>query len=85
MGISDNAQLSDRQSQLLTDLRSWATLQEIITDLSDEQELKWLMQAEQNGQNRIRVLNRLYSRFCVVRKERELRDISEGKLPFGEH
>ena len=74
-------QLTDRQQELLRDLKSWATLQEIITKLDDENEIKWLMEAEQKGQNRLRVITRLYSRMCVLRKEREIRQLGEGVLP----
>ncbi len=71
---------SARQLSLLDKLRSWATLQDIITELTEE-EAKWLMECEVQGANRLRLLNRLYSRFCVVRKVRELAELSQGKLP----
>ena len=73
--------LTDRQKSLLSDLRSWATLHVVITSIDSEEELTWMMQAEQVGQNRIRVLERLHSRYCVLRRERERRELSEGKLP----
>ena len=72
----------ERQNSLLSDLRSWATLHQIIVEINSEQELRWLMHAEQAGQNRIRILERIYSRYCVLRKERERRELAEGKLPF---
>lgn len=75
--------LTDRQRDLLKDLSSWVSLQPIVTTLNDEEEIKWLMRAESKGQNRLRVLTRLYSRLGVVRKERELRQLSEGIIPFG--
>lgn len=77
-----NQELTARQLQLLDILKSWATVQEVIAELEDEEELRWLMQAERNGTNRLRLLNRLYSRYSVVRKNREIRELSEGKLPF---
>lgn len=73
--------LTDRQKSLLSDLRSWATLHQIITGIDSEDELVWMMQAEHTGQNRIRVLERIHSRYCVLRRERERRELSEGKLP----
>lgn len=77
-----NENLSPRQLQLLDILKSWATVQEVIANLDDEYELQWLMQAELNGSNRLRLLNRLYSRYSVLRKGREIRELGEGKLPF---
>lgn len=74
--------LSDRQRMLLNDLRSWATLQEHITTIDSEDEAKWLMQAEQAGKNRIRILERLHSRYNKLRLERERRELSNGTLPF---
>ena len=73
---------SERRTVLFSHLRSWAGLHEIITALNNEAEIKWMMQTEVAGSNRIRILERLYSRYCVLRKERERRGLSEGKLPF---
>ena len=73
--------LTDRQKTLLSNLRSWATLHVVITTVDDEAELIWMMQAELVGQNRIRILERIHSRYCVLRRERERRELSEGKLP----
>ena len=74
--------LTERQSMLLNDLRSWATLQPHITTIHSEEEAKWLMLAEQAGKNRIRILERLLSRYNKLRLERERRELSKGKLPF---
>lgn len=74
--------LSDRQRMLLNDLRSWATLQEHITTIDSEEEAKWLMNAEKAGKNRIRILERLHSRYNKLRLERERRELSNGTLPF---
>lgn len=74
--------LTSRQSTLLTDLRSWATLQPHITTIDSEEEAKWLMRAEQAGKNRIRILERLHSRYNKLRLERERRELSKGVLPF---
>ena len=74
--------LSARQHLLLTDLRSWATLQPHITTIDSEDEAKWLMRAEQAGKNRIRILERLHSRYNKLRLERERRELSKGVLPF---
>lgn len=80
-GIQAVAGLTDRQKTLLSNLRSWATLHVVITTVDDEAELIWMMQAELVGQNRIRILERIHSRYCVLRRERERRELSEGKLP----
>jgi len=74
--------LTGRQSTLLNDLQSWATLQQHITTIDDEEEARWLMRAEQAGKNRIRILERLLSRYNRIRLERERRELAEGKLPF---
>ena len=74
--------LTARQSELLGAVRSWATLQPYITTIDDEQEAKWLMLAEQAGKNRIRILERLLSRYNKLRLERERRELSKGVLPF---
>jgi len=74
--------LTARQNELLNDLRSWATLQPHITTIDSEDEAKWLMRAEQSGKNRIRILERLHSRYNKLRLERERRELSKGILPF---
>ena len=74
--------LTPRQSELLTALASWATLQPYITTIDREEEATWLMLAEQAGKNRIRILERLLSRYNKLRLERERRELSTGKLPF---
>lgn len=74
--------LTERQSMLLNELRSWATLQPHITTIDSENEAKWLMRAEQAGKNRIRILERLHSRYNKLRLERERRELSKGVLPF---
>lgn len=73
---------TERQLMLLNDLRSWATLQAHITTIDSEDEAKWLMRAEQAGKNRIRILERLHSRYNKLRLERERRELSKGMLPF---
>ena len=74
--------LSPRQSELLGAVRSWATLQPYITTIDSEEEAKWLMLAEQAGKNRIRILERLLSRYNKLRLERERRELSKAQLPF---
>ena len=74
--------LTERQQMLLSNLRSWATLQPHITTIGSEDEAKWLMCAEQAGKNRIRILERLLSRYNKLRLERERRELSKGQLPF---
>lgn len=74
--------LTARQNLLLNDLRSWATLQPHITTIDSENEARWLMLAEQAGKNRIRILERLHSRYNKLRLERERRELSKGILPF---
>lgn len=76
-----SAQPASRIEQLRKDLQSWATLQDVITTLS-ETEAKELMFIERAGSNRPRVVFRLYSRFCLKRKERELAELGENKWPF---
>ena len=74
--------LSPEREGMLSDLNSWATLQGLLPKLSTEDDVQFLMKSEQQGKNRIRIIDRLYSRYCVIRKERERRDLSVGKLPF---
>lgn len=73
--------LTPRQNTLLTDLRSWATLQPHITELNSMDEVRWLMQVEQSGKNRIRILERLLSRFNKLRLEHDRRQLAKGVLP----
>ena len=40
------------------------------------------MLAEQAGKNRIRILERLLSRYNKLRLERERRELSKAQLPF---
>lgn len=72
-----------KEYNLLRNLKSWATLHSFITEIKDEAELYWLIRAELKGGKRLRVLNRIYSRLNVLRKERELRQLAEGEWPFG--
>ena len=74
--------LSPEREGMLSDLNSWATLQGLLPKLSTEDDVQFLMKSEQQGKNRIRIIDRLYSRYCVLRKERERRDLASGKLPF---
>lgn len=78
-----SAQHSAREEELLRNLKSWATLHKFITDINGEDELLWLIKAELYGGKRLRVLNRIYSRLNVIRKERELRQLADGAWPFG--
>ena len=80
--LSTNSNLSSEREGMLSDLNSWATLQGLLPKLSTEDEVQFLMKSEQQGKNRIRIIDRLYSRYCVIRKERERRDLASGKLPF---
>lgn len=77
-----NELLTDRQAELQSAIRSWATLQPYITTIDSEAEAQWLMRAEQMGKNRIRILERLHSRLNKLRLERERRELSKGILPF---
>lgn len=70
-----------RMEQLYAALTSWATLQSIITTLT-ETEAQLLMHRERASSNRPRVVFRLYSRYCLKRKERELQELGENKWPF---
>ena len=74
--------LSPEREGMLSDLNSWATLQGLLPKLTTEDDVQFLMKSEQQGKNRIRIIDRLYSRYCVLRKERERRDLASGKLPF---
>ena len=74
--------LSPEMEGMLSDLNSWATLQGLLPRLHTEEDVGFLMKAEQQNKNRIRIIDRLYSRYCVIRKERERRDLASGKLPF---
>jgi len=80
--LAQPVELTERQRILLRDLSSWATLQQHITTLDTEDEVRWLMRAEQAGKGRIRILERLLSRFNKLRLERERRELAHGKLPF---
>lgn len=80
--LSTNSNLSSEREGMLSDLNSWATLQVLLPKLSTEDDVQFLMKSEQQGKNRIRIIDRLYSRYCVLRKERERRDLASGKLPF---
>ena len=74
--------LSPEREGMLSDLNSWATLQGLLVRLTDEDTVQFLMKAEQAGKNRIRIIDRLYSKYNVLRRERERRDLAKGKLPF---
>ena len=74
--------LSPEREGMLYDLNSWATLQGLLVRLTDEDTVQFLMKAEQAGKNRIRIIDRLYSKYNVLRRERERRDLAKGKLPF---
>ena len=74
--------LSPEREGMLSDLNSWATLQGLLVKLVDEDTVQFLMKAERQGKNRIRIIDRLYSRYNVLRRERERRDLSSGILPF---
>ena len=80
--LSTNSNLSSEREGMLSDLNSWATLQGLLPKLSTEDDVQFLMKSEQQGKNCIRIIDRLYSRYCVLRKERERRDLASGKLPF---
>ena len=81
MELQNMGDLSERQQTLLSDLRSWATLQPHITELDSMEEVRWLMLAEQAGKNRIRILERLLSRFNKLRLEHDRRQLAKGVLP----
>lgn len=83
METTQSAEHFAREAELLRNLKSWATFHNFVTTINSEEELYWLIQAERNGSGRIRVINRIYSRLNVIRKERELRELAEGQWPFG--
>ena len=83
MDTTPSAERLAREEELLRNLKSWATLHTFITSITDENEVYWLIKAEQSGGKRLRALNRIYSRLNVLRKERELRQLAEGHWPFG--
>lgn len=76
-----SAQPATRDEQLRHDLLSWATLQGILTTLS-ETEAYMLMEQERMTAKRPRVILRLYSRYSLKRKERELAELGGGAWPF---
>ena len=63
-------------------LSSWATLQPILNTLDNEEDLKFMMRREQTGKNRIRIIDRLFARYSVLRRERERRELAAGIFPF---
>jgi len=73
---------SQARDGMLSDLNSWATLQGLLPKLDNEADVRFLMTAEQSGKNRIRIIDRLYARYSVLRRERERRDLASGTLPF---
>lgn len=68
--------------KILSDLNSWATLQKLLPSITDENDLVFMMRSEKSGKNRIKVLERVFSRYSVLRREREHRELSAGILPF---
>jgi hypothetical protein len=72
----------ERAQYLVSLIRSWATLSPHITELELESELKFMIMCEQGGKDRIRLLERLLSRYSKLRSERERRDLQSGILPF---
>ena len=54
--------LSPEREGMLSDLNSWATLQGLLPKLNTEDDVQFLMRSEQQGKNRIRIIDRLYSR-----------------------
>ena len=79
--LNDIDVLTPEREGMLSDLNSWATLQGLLQRLEDEDTVIFLMKAELQNKNRIRILDRLYSRFNVLRRERERRNLSRGILP----
>ena len=57
-------------------LRTWVTLQKYITKITEE-EARQLLRAEKRGKNRLSFLNRIYSRYSVLRHRRETRELLE--------
>lgn len=72
----------DRKLELVNAQRSWATLQPILMSLDDLATLEWMMRYEQVTKNRIRILDRIYSRWNKLRQEADRRNLSKGILPF---
>ena len=73
--------LSPEREGMLSDLNSWATLQGLLLKLDKEDDILFLMKAEAQNKNRIRIIDRLYSRYNVLRRERERRNLAKGILP----
>lgn len=82
MEMEQQDTLSPEREVMLSNLSSWATLQPILNTLRTEGDVQFLMVAEQNGKNRIRIIDRLYARYNVLRRERERRELAAGILPF---
>lgn len=74
--------LSPEREGMLSDLNSWATLQGLLLKLDKEEDILFLMKAESQNKNRIRIIDRLYSRYNVLRRERERRNLAKGILPI---
>lgn len=58
-------------------LENWANLNNMIMTMT-EQELKVLLAAEKDGQNRTQFLLRLYGRYNTLRTVRERRELVAG-------
>ena len=63
-------------------IKSWATLQPLLMEINDLPTLEWMMYYEQISKNRIRIIDRVYSRWNKLRQELERRALSKGQLPF---
>jgi hypothetical protein len=53
----------------------WGNAGELLVTIDDEVVLKKLMERERSGQNRIKLVMRIYSRYSKVRRSREEREI----------
>lgn len=53
----------------------WGNAQELLVTIEDEVLLKKLMERERKGQNRVKLVMRIYSRYSKVRRVREEREI----------
>lgn len=78
--------MNEKQLKKLENLlQNWGTLNEGIMELS-ESELATILALEINSRKRDVVLRRVYSRYNVLRRERELLQLLyKGTLPCGKY
>lgn len=54
---------------------NWGNAPELLMTITDERMLKKLMERERNGQNRTKLVMRIYMRYSKLRREREENEI----------